>query len=199
MNLGRYWPARGPQQTLYVPGPLLSTTLPNNITVLELEGAPAHLRVLFMDRPQLNATAGKSWQSVLRFVAQNVQHSTEGILYPHMSLKHSAQEVEWCSSPNNSADMRKRFVPHHFCGIIILKNFRFQCFIYRQFFSTQCQLLWPLTQQLLSNSDPLTILSLKGQFTSKSKILFPLLPVVLFIQLHCFGIVILSSSFYWIS
>uniref|UniRef100_A0A8D3E1H5 Galactosidase, beta 1-like n=1 Tax=Scophthalmus maximus TaxID=52904 RepID=A0A8D3E1H5_SCOMX len=53
VNLGRYWPARGPQQTLYVPGPLLSTTLPNNITVLELEGAPAHLRVFFMDRPQL--------------------------------------------------------------------------------------------------------------------------------------------------
>lgn len=60
MNLGRYWPARGPQQTLYVPGPLLSTTQPNNITVLELEGAPAHLRVLFMDRPQLNAIAEKS-------------------------------------------------------------------------------------------------------------------------------------------
>ncbi|XP_035030763.1 beta-galactosidase-1-like protein [Hippoglossus stenolepis] len=57
VNLGRYWPARGPQQTLYVPGPLLSTTLPNNITVLELEGAPAHLRVYFMDRPQLNFTA----------------------------------------------------------------------------------------------------------------------------------------------
>uniref|UniRef100_A0A665WVG0 Beta-galactosidase-like n=1 Tax=Echeneis naucrates TaxID=173247 RepID=A0A665WVG0_ECHNA len=57
VNLGRYWPARGPQQTLYIPGPLLSTTLPNNITVLELEGAPAHLRVLFMDRPQLSITA----------------------------------------------------------------------------------------------------------------------------------------------
>uniref|UniRef100_A0A8C3AHH6 Galactosidase, beta 1-like n=1 Tax=Cyclopterus lumpus TaxID=8103 RepID=A0A8C3AHH6_CYCLU len=59
MNLGRYWPARGPQQTLYIPGPLLSTTLPNNITVLELERAPAHLRVLFMDRPQLNVIAEK--------------------------------------------------------------------------------------------------------------------------------------------
>ncbi|XP_062258601.1 beta-galactosidase-1-like protein [Platichthys flesus] len=57
VNLGRYWPSRGPQQTLYVPGPLLSTTRPNNITVLELEGAPAHLRVVFMDRPQLNFTA----------------------------------------------------------------------------------------------------------------------------------------------
>lgn len=59
MNLGRYWPARGPQQTLYVPGPLLSTTQPNNITVLELERAPAHLRVLFIDRPQLNVLAEK--------------------------------------------------------------------------------------------------------------------------------------------
>ncbi|XP_033990235.1 beta-galactosidase-1-like protein [Trematomus bernacchii] len=59
MNLGRYWPARGPQQTLYVPGPLLSTTQPNNITVLELERAPAHLRVIFMDRPQLNVLAEK--------------------------------------------------------------------------------------------------------------------------------------------
>ncbi|KAM7407558.1 hypothetical protein PAMA_003331 [Pampus argenteus] len=56
MNLGRYWPARGPQQTLYIPGPLLSTTLPNNITVLELEGAPAHLHVIFMNRPHLNIT-----------------------------------------------------------------------------------------------------------------------------------------------
>ncbi|XP_067371738.1 beta-galactosidase-1-like protein isoform X2 [Channa argus] len=60
VNLGRYWPARGPQQTLYVPGPLLSTTLPNNITVLELEKAPAHLRILLMDRPQLSGTDKKS-------------------------------------------------------------------------------------------------------------------------------------------
>ncbi|XP_054471231.1 beta-galactosidase-1-like protein [Anoplopoma fimbria] len=60
MNLGRYWPARGPQQTLYIPGPLLSTTLPNNITVLELERAPAHLRVLFMDRPHLDVIAEKT-------------------------------------------------------------------------------------------------------------------------------------------
>lgn len=56
INLGRYWPARGPQQTLYVPGPLLSTTQPNNITMLELEGAPAHLRVLFIDQPLLSGT-----------------------------------------------------------------------------------------------------------------------------------------------
>ncbi|XP_076858236.1 beta-galactosidase-1-like protein isoform X2 [Brachyhypopomus gauderio] len=57
VNLGRYWPQRGPQQTLYVPGPLLSSTLPNNITLLELEEAPQHSRVLFMDRPLLNTTA----------------------------------------------------------------------------------------------------------------------------------------------
>lgn len=60
VNLGRYWPIRGPQQTLYVPGPLLSATQPNNITVLELEGAPTRTLVLFMDRPQLNSTDGKS-------------------------------------------------------------------------------------------------------------------------------------------
>ncbi|XP_040004391.1 beta-galactosidase-1-like protein [Xiphias gladius] len=60
VNLGRYWPNRGPQQTVYIPGPLLSTTLPNNITVLELEGAPAHLRVLFTDRAQLGVTAEQS-------------------------------------------------------------------------------------------------------------------------------------------
>lgn len=59
-NLGRYWPARGPQQTLYVPGPLLSANSPNNITVLELESAPPHLMVLLMDRPQLSAPDGKS-------------------------------------------------------------------------------------------------------------------------------------------
>uniref|UniRef100_A0A671NQY0 Beta-galactosidase-like n=1 Tax=Sinocyclocheilus anshuiensis TaxID=1608454 RepID=A0A671NQY0_9TELE len=53
VNLGRYWPQRGPQQTLYVPGPFLSATQPNNITVLELERAPSHRRILFMDRPQV--------------------------------------------------------------------------------------------------------------------------------------------------
>uniref|UniRef100_A0A8C5BXT4 Galactosidase, beta 1-like n=1 Tax=Gadus morhua TaxID=8049 RepID=A0A8C5BXT4_GADMO len=60
VNLGRYWSSRGPQQSLYVPGPLLSATQPNNITVLELEGAPECPRVLFMDRPHLNRTVGSS-------------------------------------------------------------------------------------------------------------------------------------------
>ncbi|XP_062313397.1 beta-galactosidase-1-like protein isoform X2 [Osmerus eperlanus] len=61
VNLGRYWPARGPQQTLYVPGPLLSPSQPNNITVLELERAPAHTQVLFMDHPLLNSTVMKEY------------------------------------------------------------------------------------------------------------------------------------------
>ncbi|KAA0715931.1 Beta-galactosidase [Triplophysa tibetana] len=60
VNLGRYWPQRGPQQTLYVPGPFLSATQPNNITVLELERAPSHGRILFMDRPQLDNTGKKT-------------------------------------------------------------------------------------------------------------------------------------------
>ncbi|CAL1582387.1 unnamed protein product [Knipowitschia caucasica] len=60
INLGRYWPARGPQQTVYVPGPQLSSTQTNNITILELEGAPTHLRALFMDRPLLNITTSRS-------------------------------------------------------------------------------------------------------------------------------------------
>ncbi|KFU97600.1 Beta-galactosidase, partial [Pterocles gutturalis] len=39
-NLGRYWPARGPQLTLFVPRNILVSSVPNNITVLELEHSP---------------------------------------------------------------------------------------------------------------------------------------------------------------
>ncbi|XP_037702608.1 beta-galactosidase isoform X2 [Choloepus didactylus] len=39
-NLGRYWPARGPQMTLFVPQHILRTSAPNTIVVLELERAP---------------------------------------------------------------------------------------------------------------------------------------------------------------
>ncbi|MBN3295206.1 BGAL galactosidase, partial [Amia calva] len=60
VNLGRYWPQKGPQQTMYVPGPLLSTSQPNNITVLELEEVPSDPRVLFMDRAQLNRSTERS-------------------------------------------------------------------------------------------------------------------------------------------
>ncbi|NXI43342.1 BGAL galactosidase, partial [Galbula dea] len=59
-NLGRYWPRRGPQQTLFVPGSVLHVGRPNNITVLELEGAPTTPLLLFLDRPLLNKTLSHS-------------------------------------------------------------------------------------------------------------------------------------------
>ncbi|NXG27923.1 BGAL galactosidase, partial [Dromaius novaehollandiae] len=59
-NLGRYWPQRGPQQTLFVPGSVLYPGRPNNITVLELEGAPPTPFLLFLDRPFFNTTLSRS-------------------------------------------------------------------------------------------------------------------------------------------
>ncbi|XP_037999107.1 beta-galactosidase-1-like protein isoform X1 [Motacilla alba alba] len=59
-NLGRYWTSRGPQQTLFVPGSVLHAGRPNNITVLELEGAPPTPLLLFLDRPLYNRTLGCS-------------------------------------------------------------------------------------------------------------------------------------------
>ncbi|NP_001121284.1 galactosidase beta 1 like L homeolog precursor [Xenopus laevis] len=56
-NLGRYWPVRGPQVTLYVPRNILTTTQINNITVLELENSPCNSGkcvVEFVDKPVLN-------------------------------------------------------------------------------------------------------------------------------------------------
>ncbi|XP_036394746.1 beta-galactosidase [Megalops cyprinoides] len=58
-NLGRYWPSKGPQVTLYVPAHILTTAAPNNITVLELESAPCTegaCTVEFTHTPILNAT-----------------------------------------------------------------------------------------------------------------------------------------------
>ncbi|XP_062864558.1 beta-galactosidase [Trichomycterus rosablanca] len=59
VNVGRYWPSRGPQVTLFVPACLLSTSAPNNITVLELESAPCsddQCVVEFTDVPVINGT-----------------------------------------------------------------------------------------------------------------------------------------------
>uniref|UniRef100_A0A8C6QET9 Beta-galactosidase n=4 Tax=Nannospalax galili TaxID=1026970 RepID=A0A8C6QET9_NANGA len=59
-NLGRYWPARGPQMTLFVPSHILTTSAPNNITVLELECAPCSdqapelCTVELVDKPVIN-------------------------------------------------------------------------------------------------------------------------------------------------
>ncbi|XP_068543710.1 beta-galactosidase-1-like protein isoform X6 [Anas acuta] len=63
-NLGRYWPRRGPQQTLFVPGSVLRVGCPNNITVLELEGAPPSPFLLFLDQPLLNSTLSPSTWTV---------------------------------------------------------------------------------------------------------------------------------------
>ncbi|XP_038597079.1 beta-galactosidase-1-like protein isoform X3 [Tachyglossus aculeatus] len=58
-NLGRYWPGRGPQRSLYVPGPLLRRRgHANTLTLLELESPSARLRARFRDRPRLDGTAG---------------------------------------------------------------------------------------------------------------------------------------------
>ena len=56
-NLGRYWPVRGPQMTLFVPQHILVTSTPNIIVVLELEhapyqdGGPELCTVEFVDKP----------------------------------------------------------------------------------------------------------------------------------------------------
>ncbi|XP_033020829.1 beta-galactosidase [Lacerta agilis] len=58
-NLGRYWPTRGPQLTLFVPSNILVSSFLNNITVLELEKSPCGAQkcfVEFVDKPILNAT-----------------------------------------------------------------------------------------------------------------------------------------------
>nr|XP_009678090.1 PREDICTED: beta-galactosidase [Struthio camelus australis] len=58
-NLGRYWPARGPQLTLFVPSNILVSSVPNNITVLELESSPCSTQMCeieFVDKPDINAT-----------------------------------------------------------------------------------------------------------------------------------------------
>ncbi|XP_060103513.1 beta-galactosidase isoform X1 [Heteronotia binoei] len=58
-NLGRYWPACGPQVTLFVPSNILVSSSPNNITVLELEGSPCGTQkcsIEFVDKPNINAS-----------------------------------------------------------------------------------------------------------------------------------------------
>ncbi|KAM5315590.1 beta-galactosidase isoform 2-T2 [Glossophaga mutica] len=62
-NLGRYWPARGPQMTLFVPQHILVASAPNTIVVLELERAPCRdsppepCTVEFVDKPVISAAA----------------------------------------------------------------------------------------------------------------------------------------------
>ncbi|KAF4014101.1 hypothetical protein G4228_005454 [Cervus hanglu yarkandensis] len=61
-NLGRYWTKRGPQQTLYVPRPLLFPRgTHNRITLLELENVPPQPQIQFLDRPILNSTKHRTY------------------------------------------------------------------------------------------------------------------------------------------
>ncbi|CAN8004539.1 unnamed protein product [Ixodes hexagonus] len=61
-NLGRYWPKKGPQVTLYVPGSLLKRHPDvNTILLLEMEGAPSDTRIELVDKPVFrNMTADSS-------------------------------------------------------------------------------------------------------------------------------------------
>lgn len=53
VNVGRYWPMEGPQETLYIPGPYLFCG-ENRITLLELENVPRIKTVDFIDTPTLD-------------------------------------------------------------------------------------------------------------------------------------------------
>ncbi|XP_072436167.1 beta-galactosidase-1-like protein isoform X1 [Chiloscyllium punctatum] len=54
-NVGRYWPERGPQETLYVPKNILNVNSLNKVTVLELERGPAKPSVVFQDHAILTS------------------------------------------------------------------------------------------------------------------------------------------------
>lgn len=72
-NVGRYWPTRGPQVTLFVPANILSTAAPNNVTVLELEEAPCSSEpclVEFTETPILNATVQSVYTQDKRLFAK---------------------------------------------------------------------------------------------------------------------------------
>ncbi|EPY79419.1 galactosidase, beta 1-like protein [Camelus ferus] len=74
-NLGRYWTKRGPQQTLYVPRPLLFPRgALNKITLLELENVPSHPQIQFLDRPILNNTLHKTY---IYSLSADVQSTSE--------------------------------------------------------------------------------------------------------------------------
>uniref|UniRef100_A0A8C5WCZ4 Beta-galactosidase n=1 Tax=Leptobrachium leishanense TaxID=445787 RepID=A0A8C5WCZ4_9ANUR len=76
-NLGRYWPARGPQVTLYVPVNLLTTSHINNITVLELENSPCSngkCVVEFVNEPILNEKPGDTKEVVMFYKGGSDQH-----------------------------------------------------------------------------------------------------------------------------
>lgn len=56
-NLGRYWPKRGPQKTLYVPASILSASVPNILMLFEIDAAPCETPTdcyaTFVDTPDI--------------------------------------------------------------------------------------------------------------------------------------------------
>ncbi|XP_040066925.1 beta-galactosidase-like [Ixodes scapularis] len=57
INLGRYWPKRGPQVTLYLPGAfMLPYPEVNRLFLLEMEGAPKNKTVKLVDKHVINGT-----------------------------------------------------------------------------------------------------------------------------------------------
>ncbi|KAF6037448.1 GLB1L [Bugula neritina] len=65
-NIGRYWPVRGPQKTLFVPSSVLKAG-DNIVTVTELESvpcAPHHsCQIEFVDVPEINANVSSTFTS----------------------------------------------------------------------------------------------------------------------------------------
>lgn len=89
-NLGRFWPARGPQQTLFVPGSLLNSSALNTVVVLELKDAPVMPKVLFLDRPLLNGTSS----SVDKDVTNSNLHLTMELLeFADMAVRESKGKI----------------------------------------------------------------------------------------------------------
>ncbi|XP_025409472.1 beta-galactosidase-like [Sipha flava] len=57
INVGRYWPAAGPQITLYVPATyFIPSPGINTVVMLELEGVPQDLSIALIDKPKLNGS-----------------------------------------------------------------------------------------------------------------------------------------------
>jgi beta-galactosidase len=58
-NLGRYWPATGPQVTLYTPGAFIEPNANNQIALIEFEGSscanPIDCYVEFIDYPIIDS------------------------------------------------------------------------------------------------------------------------------------------------
>ena len=57
-NLGRYWPNKGPQKTLYVPASVLSSSEPNTLMLFEIDQAPCKPQSVdcfttFVDKPDI--------------------------------------------------------------------------------------------------------------------------------------------------